>query len=61
MVLSAQQAERYSRHFVLREIGVSGQKRLLEAKVLVIGAGGLGSGALMYLAAAGGDNWGCGW
>lgn len=53
MVLSARQAERYSRHFVLREIGVSGQKRLLEAKVLVIGAGGLGSGALMYLAAAG--------
>lgn len=53
MELSAQQAERYSRHFVLREIGVSGQKRLLEAKVLVIGAGGLGSGALMYLAAVG--------
>ena len=53
MVLSEQQAERYSRHFVLREIGVSGQKKLLSAKVLVIGAGGLGSGALMYLAAAG--------
>lgn len=53
MVLSAQQAERYSRHFVLREIGVSGQKKLLGAKVLVIGAGALGSGALMYLAAAG--------
>lgn len=53
MELSAQQAERYSRHFVLREIGVSGQKKLLGAKVLVIGAGGLGSGALMYLAAAG--------
>ena len=53
MELSAQQAERYSRHFVLREIGVSGQKRLLGAKVLVIGAGGLGSGALMYLTAAG--------
>ena len=53
MVLSAQQAERYSRHFVLREIGVSGQKKLLGAKVLVIGAGALGSSALMYLASAG--------
>lgn len=53
MILSAQQAERYSRHFVLREIGVTGQKRLLGAKVLVIGAGALGSGALLYLAAAG--------
>ena len=53
MELSAQQSERYSRHFVLREIGVSGQKRLLSAKVLVIGAGGLGSAALMYLASAG--------
>ena len=53
MTFSAEQAERYSRHFVLREIGVEGQKRLLAAKVLVIGAGGLGSGALPYLAAAG--------
>lgn len=53
MELSQQQRERYSRHFVLREVGVSGQEKLLGAKVLVIGAGGLGSGALMYLAAAG--------
>lgn len=53
MVLSEAQAERYSRHFVLREIGLSGQKRLLQSKVLVIGAGALGSSALMYLAAAG--------
>lgn len=53
MVLSEEQAERYSRHFVLREIGVSGQKRLLSSKVLVIGAGALGSSALMYLASAG--------
>ena len=53
MILSENQAERYSRHFVLREIGVSGQKRLLESKVLVIGAGALGSAALYYLAAAG--------
>ena len=47
------QLERYSRHFVLQEIGVAGQKRLLESSVLVIGAGALGSAALMYLAAAG--------
>ena len=53
MILSEEQAERYSRHFLLREIGVSGQKRLLSSKVLVIGAGALGSSALMYLAAAG--------
>lgn len=53
MILCEEQAERYSRHFVLREIGVSGQKRLLGSKVLVIGAGALGSSALMYLAAAG--------
>ena len=53
MVFSPQQAQRYSRHFVLREIGVSGQKKLLGAKILVIGAGALGSSALLYLAAAG--------
>ena len=45
--------ERYARHIVLREIGGPGQKRLHEAKVLVIGAGGLGSPVLQYLAAAG--------
>jgi len=44
---------RYARHMVLREIGGPGQKRLKEAKVLVIGAGGLGAPALQYLAAAG--------
>lgn len=45
--------DRYARHIILREIGGPGQKRLKSAKVLVIGAGGLGSPALMYLAASG--------
>lgn len=53
MILNEEQAQRFSRHFVLREIGVRGQKRLLQSKVLVIGAGGLGSSAIMQLAAAG--------
>ena len=53
MVLTEEQTERYSRHFVLREIDVSGQKKLMQSKVLVIGAGGLGSNAIMQLAAAG--------
>lgn len=53
MKLSTQQLERYSRHLVLNDIGEQGQKKLLAAKVLVVGAGGLGSPALLYLAAAG--------
>jgi len=50
---STTELDRYARHIVLREIGGPGQKQLKQAKVLVIGAGGLGSPALIYLAAAG--------
>ena len=52
-MLSADELERYARHIVLREVGGPGQAALKEAAVLVIGAGGLGAPALMYLAAAG--------
>jgi len=52
-VLSDEQLERYARHIVLREVGGAGQSRLLKARVLVIGAGGLGSPLILYLAAAG--------
>jgi sulfur-carrier protein adenylyltransferase/sulfurtransferase len=50
---SAQQLERYSRHFMLKEVGKEGQARLLDSKVLCLGAGGLGSPIALYLAAAG--------
>lgn len=53
MAFTNEQLERYSRHIILKEIGVKGQKKLLNAKVLIIGAGGLGAPAAMYLAAAG--------
>lgn len=53
MALSDEQLERYSRHLILKGVGVKGQKRLLAASVLIIGAGGLGSPAALYLAAAG--------
>jgi molybdopterin/thiamine biosynthesis adenylyltransferase/rhodanese-related sulfurtransferase len=51
--LTDAQRERYSRHILLPEVGEAGQAKLLESKVLLLGAGGLGSPALMYLAAAG--------
>ena len=51
--LSAEQRERYSRHILIPEIGDSGQRKLLEARVLLLGAGGLGSPTALYLAAAG--------
>ena len=51
--MTPEEIERYARHIVLREIGGPGQNKLLSAKLLVIGAGGLGSPVLLYLAAAG--------
>ena len=52
-VLAQQQLERYSRHIRLDEVGLAGQRKLLDSRVLIIGAGALGSGAAVYLAAAG--------
>jgi molybdopterin/thiamine biosynthesis adenylyltransferase/rhodanese-related sulfurtransferase len=51
--LTAEQRERYSRHLLLPEVGAEGQQKLLDAKVLLLGAGGLGSPVALYLAAAG--------
>lgn len=53
MNLTNEQMERYSRHIILKEVGGKGQKKLLSAKVLIIGTGGLGAPAAMFLAAAG--------
>ena len=52
-VLTAEQRDRYKRHILLPEVGEEGQQKLLESKVLLLGAGGLGSPAALYLAAAG--------
>jgi molybdopterin/thiamine biosynthesis adenylyltransferase/rhodanese-related sulfurtransferase len=53
VALSAEQRNRYQRHILLPEVGVAGQAKLLSSKVLLLGAGGLGSPAALYLAAAG--------
>lgn len=53
MSLSDDQLERYARHIILKQVGGAGQQKLLKSRVLVIGAGGLGSPLILYLAAAG--------
>src|SRR5664279_669759 len=52
-MITEEQIERYSRHIILKEVGGKGQQKLLDGKVLIIGAGGLGSPIALYLAAAG--------
>ena len=59
--LNAEQKIRYQRHLLLPEVGIEGQAKLLASKVLMLGAGGLGSPAALYLAAAGVDPAGFGW
>src|SRR5918993_15690 len=59
--LSAEERTRYARHLLLPDLGALGQRRLRAARVLVVGAGGLGSPVLLYLAAAGGGTIGVGY
>ena len=51
--LTEEQIERYSRHIILQDVGGAGQEKILNSKVLIIGTGGLGAPAALYLAAAG--------
>src|SRR3989338_10837024 len=53
MDLNEQQRERYSRHIILKDVSIEGQQKIMAGKVLIIGAGGLGAPAALYLAAAG--------
>ncbi|MFO7867846.1 MAG: ThiF family adenylyltransferase [Bacteroidales bacterium] len=53
MDFTDEQIERYSRHLILQDVGIEGQQKIIESKVLIVGAGGLGSPVAMYLAAAG--------
>ena len=55
--LTVDEVRRYSRHLIIPDVAMAGQQRLMNAKVLCVGAGGLGSPALMYLAAAGLEHW----
>src|SRR5512136_1709078 len=52
-MFTEEQIQRYSRHIILKEVGGKGQKKLLDGRVMIIGAGGLGSPIALYLAAAG--------
>ncbi|MFR7395244.1 MAG: ThiF family adenylyltransferase [Blautia wexlerae] len=55
MAMTDEQIDAISRHIILKEVGAKDRRKLLKGKVLIIGAGGLGAPAAMYLAAAGGE------